>query len=291
LIIGKGGKDQGTTAGWKGMIDDVRIYDFVLNSQEIKQAMRGESDLAWDPSPATGSTPDLNGALPLRWQPGENAKQHDVYFGTDRDAVASVNRFDKTGVARGRQSDTSYTPPEGVQWAGGPYFWRVDEYNADGTLTQGRIWQFTVADFLLIDDFESYNDINPEDEGSNRIYTKWIDGWDDPANGSTVGYGDPGLDMKADTAHAAASFKLPYGLPCFSADGSRVAYIARKGAKYVAVIDGTEGPEYDRIGYAEGEGPGALTDSNLPQPARDLGSGLCLPHEWLGFTSDGAHVL
>jgi hypothetical protein len=194
LIIGKGGKDQGTTAGWYGMIDDVRIYNFAMNAQEITQAMRGESDLAWDPSPATGSTPDLNGALPLRWLPGENAKQHDVYFGTDRDAVAKVNRFDKTGVYRGRQSDTSYTPPEGVQWAGGPYYWRVDEYNADGTLTQGRIWQFTVADFLLIDDFESYNDLNPEDKGSNRIYTKWIDGWDDPANGSTVGYADPDFD-------------------------------------------------------------------------------------------------
>jgi hypothetical protein len=194
LIIGKGGKDQGTTAGWFGMVDDVRIYDFALNAQEIKQAMRGESDLAWDPSPATGSTPDLKAALPLRWQPGENAKQHDVFFGTDRDAVARVNRFDKTGVARGRQSGTSYTPPEGVQWAGGPYYWRIDEYNADGTTTNGRIWQFSVADFLLIDDFESYNDINPEDEGSNRIYTKWIDGWDDPANGSTVGYADPDFD-------------------------------------------------------------------------------------------------
>jgi len=194
LIIGKGGKDQGTTAGWKGMIDDVRIYDIVLAAQDIKQVMRGESDLAWDPSPATGSTPDLKTALPLRWLPGENAAQHDIYFGTDRDAVANCDTSDKTGIYRGRQTDTSYTPPEGVQWAGGPYFWRVDEYNTDGTITRGRVWQFTVADFLLIDDFESYNDINPEDEGSNRIYATWKDGWDDPANGSTAGYADPDFD-------------------------------------------------------------------------------------------------
>jgi len=194
LIIGKGGKDQGTTAGWKGMIDDVRIYDIVLAAQDITQVMRGESDLAWDPSPATGSAPDLKGALPLRWLPGENAAQHDIYLGTDRDTVANCDASDKTGIYRGRQSDTSYTPPEGVQWGAGPYYWRVDEYNTDGTITRGRLWQFTVADFLLIDDVESYNDINLEDEGSNRIYVTWIDGWDDPANGSTVGYPDPDFD-------------------------------------------------------------------------------------------------
>ncbi len=194
LIIGKGGKDQGTTAGWKGMVDDVRIYNIVLDAQDIKQIMRGESDVAWEPSPGNGSTPDLKGAVPLRWLPGENATQHDVYFGTERDAVASADASNKTGIYRARQSGTSYTPPEGVQWGAGPYYWRIDEYNTDGTITRGRLWQFTVASFFLIDDFESYNDINPEDKGSNRIYSTWSDGWDDPANGSTVGYPDPDFD-------------------------------------------------------------------------------------------------
>jgi hypothetical protein len=194
LMIGKGGKDQGTTAGWKGLIDDVRIYNFALAVSDLKQAMRGESGVAWEPSPASGSTPDLKTALPLRWLPGENAKQHDVYFGTDRDAVAQCTASDKTGIYRGRQSDTSYTPAEGVQWGGGPYYWRIDEYNADGTITPGRLWQFTVAAFLLVDDFESYNDLNIGEKGSNRIYTVWIDGWDDPANGSTVGYAKPDFD-------------------------------------------------------------------------------------------------
>jgi hypothetical protein len=195
LIIGKGGMDQGTKAGWKGMIDDVRIYNIALEAVDIKQVMRGESDLAWEPSPATTSTPDLKGALPLSWLPGENAAQHDVYFGTDQDAVANADASDTTGVYRGRQDGTSYTPPEGVQWGGGPYFWRIDEYNTDGTITRGRIWQFTVADFLIIDDFETYNDINLDLEGSNRIYKTWLDGWDDPTNnGSVVGYPDPDFD-------------------------------------------------------------------------------------------------
>ncbi|MBN1507999.1 MAG: LamG domain-containing protein [Sedimentisphaerales bacterium] len=191
MIIGKGGKDQGTTAGWKGLIDDVRIYDMALTAADIKQVMRGESDLAWDPGPANGSTPDKKNALPLSWLPGENAVDHDVYFGLDRDAVGDCDVSDTTGIYRGRQAQTGYTPPEGVEWATGPYYWRIDEHNTDGTITPGRLWQFTVADFILIDDFESYNDINLEDDGTNRIYTKWIDGWDVESNGSTVGYPDP----------------------------------------------------------------------------------------------------
>jgi Tol biopolymer transport system component len=33
----------------------------------------------------------------------------------------------------------------------------------------------------------------------------------------------------------------------FSPDGRRVAYVARKGVKFLVVVDGKEGPEYDRI--------------------------------------------
>jgi len=43
-----------------------------------------------------------------------------------------------------------------------------------------------------VDDMESYNDINEGEEGSNRIYIAWVDGYDSPAtNGSTVGHLDP----------------------------------------------------------------------------------------------------
>jgi len=39
---------------------------------------------------------------------------------------------------------------------------------------------------------ESYNDLDPDDPASNRIYLSWIDGFDNPAtNGSVVGYANP----------------------------------------------------------------------------------------------------
>ena len=103
--------------------------------------MRGESSLAWNPSPANGSTPDLKRALPLSWSPGDWAAQHDVYLGTDKDAVTNADTSDTTGIYRKRQSDTSYTPPEGVEWGTGPYYWRIDEYNSDGTISKGNVWQ------------------------------------------------------------------------------------------------------------------------------------------------------
>jgi hypothetical protein len=51
-----------------------------------------------------------------------------------------------------------------------------------------NVWSFTTANFLIIDDMESYNDIDEGQAGSNRIYLTWIDGFDKPAtNGSVVG--------------------------------------------------------------------------------------------------------
>jgi hypothetical protein len=160
-----------------GDIDDFRIYDKALTQEEITLIMRGDPLLAWNPSPVDGSAPDIHTATPLTWSAGEQAVQHDVYFGTDKEAVKNADSSDTTDIYRGRQSSTSYTPPEGVEWGGGPYYWRIDEYNADDTVNKGRTWSFTVADFILVDDFESY------DSGDNQIWFFWHDG---------LGYGTPG---------------------------------------------------------------------------------------------------
>jgi hypothetical protein len=43
--------------------------------------------------------------------------------------------------------------------------------------------------YLIIDDFESYNDLDPNDPQSNRIFDTWLDGLSNPsANGAVVGY-------------------------------------------------------------------------------------------------------
>jgi len=191
IQVAVGADVRDSVSYFNGTIDDVRIYNKALTQDEIKQVMRIDALLAWNPSPANGSTPYIRDAMPLSWSPGDEASQHDIYFGTDEDAVDDADTSDTSGIYRGRQSTTSYNPPEGVEWGGGPYYWRVDEYNTDGTISKGRIWSFTVADYLTVDDFESYNDLNVGEEGSNRIFLTWIDGYEQPANGSTVGYLDP----------------------------------------------------------------------------------------------------
>lgn len=45
---------------------------------------------------------------------------------------------------------------------------------------------------VIIDDFESYNDLDPNDPESNRIFDIWLDGYDNPAtNGSVIGHSYP----------------------------------------------------------------------------------------------------
>jgi hypothetical protein len=152
-----------------------------MSQDEIKDTMRGDPLLAWDPSPANGSTPDIDQAVPLSWSPGDNASQHDVYFGTDENAVEFADTS-TAGIYRNRQSGTSYTPPEGVEWGSGPHYWRIDEYNTDETISKGRVWSFTVADFISIDNIESY--MGGSAPLQENIWFSWHDG---------IGYGAVGV--------------------------------------------------------------------------------------------------
>ena len=168
-----------------GIIDDVRIYNKALTQEEISKAIRGDPLVAWNPNPGNGSTPYISEAIPLSWSPGDSALQHDVYFGTNKNALNNADSSDTTGIYRGRQNTVTYTPSEGVEWGGGPYYWRIDEVNTDGSISKGRIWSFTVTDFILVDDFESYTD---DDAAGEAIWQIWIDGFGTTDNGSQVGY-------------------------------------------------------------------------------------------------------
>jgi hypothetical protein len=177
-------------AYFSGALDDFRIYNIAMSQDEIQKVMRGYPALAGDPRPANRSTADIISAATLSWIPGENAVQHDVYLGTDAAAVKDANTS-TAEIYRGRQDANSYTIPEALDW-NQTYYWRIDEYNTDGTIGTGRLWKFTIEDYIVVEDFEAYNDIDPDKEGSNRIFLTWLDGFDNPSvNGSTIGYPDP----------------------------------------------------------------------------------------------------
>jgi len=122
----------------------------------------------------------------LTWSAGEGASQHDVYFGTDHDAVA--NATTDSPEFQGNQAQTSLSVAGMVEFGGGDYYWRIDEVAADGAVQTGYIWKFTIPDYLIVDDFERYTD---NYEAGEAIWQAWIDGMEDPQNGgSQVGYTD-----------------------------------------------------------------------------------------------------
>jgi len=162
-----------------GMIDDARFYNRALSQAEVAELTRGDPLLAWNPVPGNNSIVDVEGAKsPLTWSPGDQATAHDVYFGLDLAAVESSNSSDTSGVYRGQQPLASYSPTDSLDWGTGPYYWRIDEINPDGTISTGNVWNFSVADHLIIDNFESY------DSEENQIWYSWHDG---------LGYGAPGV--------------------------------------------------------------------------------------------------
>jgi hypothetical protein len=179
-----GSDTQQTWMWYDGSIDDVRIYNRALATDEIVQIIAGNTALASEPNPEYASTIQMPDAVSLLWSPGDNAAEHDVYLGTDKKTVANADTS-TAGIYRGNQTATSYTPPEGFEW-GQTYFWRIDEINNDGTINTGSVWTFTVADYIIIEDFEDYNDYTP-----NEVWNVWLDGYFDATNGSTAGYGDP----------------------------------------------------------------------------------------------------
>ncbi|MBN2182721.1 MAG: LamG domain-containing protein, partial [Sedimentisphaerales bacterium] len=185
------GSDTERTWIWyNGEVDDARIYDRALTAEEIMDVMLGDTSIAANPQPGYGATVDLVQAFPLTWSPGENAVQHDIYIGTDKIAVAAADTS-TIQIYQGRYDTNSYTPTADVDH-NQTYYWRIDEVGADSNIAKGNIWLFTIPDYLLVEDFESYNDINTDEESSKRIYLTWIDGYDNPSvNGSTMGYPEP----------------------------------------------------------------------------------------------------
>jgi len=128
---------------------------------------------AREPQPADGAA-DVLLTASMDWRPGREATSHQVFFGTDSNAVAAGTASASTVTGH------TYTPA--AMTFGTKYFWKVDEVGDAGTYA-GDVWSFTSQEFSPLDDFEGYTD----DEGS-RIYEYWIDGLADSSSGSTVGY-------------------------------------------------------------------------------------------------------
>ncbi|MFI4910221.1 MAG: hypothetical protein ACIAQZ_00995 [Sedimentisphaeraceae bacterium JB056] len=112
--------------------------------------------LASNPSPAWGAEGVRPDAV-LEWQPGSNvvSNGHEIYFGTDRDAVEAADNTDTTGIFLGSQDANSLSPGE-LELAE-RYFWRVDQVSTGGVNT-GYVWDFWTIASVEIDSFDAYTD-------------------------------------------------------------------------------------------------------------------------------------
>jgi len=130
--------------------------------------------------PDSGAT-DVDVDVVLGWTAGREAATHDVYVSTDEQAV-----IDGTAPVA-TVTETSHGPL--ALDLDTTYYWKVNEVNEAETpsIWESSIWSFMTTDHLIVDDFESYNDLNENESGSNRIYLAWLDGYEVPTNGSLVG--------------------------------------------------------------------------------------------------------
>jgi hypothetical protein len=132
------------------------------------------------PQPANGAL-DVRHTPQLSWNIGQDTVQHDVYLGTDADAVAAADTS-AADIYQGRQVEMSFAPAK-LEW-NKTYYWRIDEVNDlnPDSPWNGSVWSFTTADFLIVDDFESY------DAYDDQIWWTWKDGLGYAAHGNEPAY-------------------------------------------------------------------------------------------------------
>jgi hypothetical protein len=132
---------------------------------------------AREPNPAVGAA-GVDPQATLSWRAGREAASHEVYLGANADNLALM----------GTVAEPSYQMSVDL---GRSYVWQVVEVNDAETPASwsSDMWSFSTAEYLVVDDFERYND---EEGKGTRIYETWVDGWtDSQKGGSQVGYTDP----------------------------------------------------------------------------------------------------
>jgi hypothetical protein len=118
---------------YKGLIDDVRVYNQALSADELKGLIPPKIK-ARDPNPRDG---DMTVVLPLlQWKAGDTAVLHDVYLGADPN-------LGPEDLVQSHSPVTVYYHVPGLT-PGTTYYWRVDEIEEDlTTIHTGNVWTFT----------------------------------------------------------------------------------------------------------------------------------------------------
>jgi hypothetical protein len=141
----------------------------------------------------------------LSWTAADSAASHELYFGTDKDAVRSADTGSPGHIGSKALGAESHDP--GLLEPDATYYWRVDEVDAQGNTAKGPLWIFTTGGSLLVDDFESYTD---DDAAGEAIWQTWVDGFGIADNGAQVGYLMPPYTEQTNVHSGSQSMPLMY---------------------------------------------------------------------------------
>jgi hypothetical protein len=169
------GVSLGVTSYTPGSLKLAKTYYWRVDEFDGTETHKGE---VWSfttegavsgPNPADDAV-DVSPTQILTWNAGAVAASHEVYFGTDMDAVKNATTASPEYKGPKVLGEESYGPGQlALQTA---YFWRIDEVNNTNPDSPwvGNVWSFTTGDYFIIDNFEDYN------ADTNQIWWAWKDG-------------------------------------------------------------------------------------------------------------------
>ena len=181
-----GGTSSGIASYNPGQLKLAKTYYWRIDEFDGAETHKGEvwsfttEGAVTGPNPADGAV-DVSGSHTLTWVAGAIAASHEVYFGTDADAVKNATTASPEYKGAKALGEESYDL--GLLLLETTYYWRIDEVNGinPDSPWAGNVWSFTTGDYFVIDDFEDYN------AGDNQIWFAWHDGLGAGAPG-TPGY-------------------------------------------------------------------------------------------------------
>ncbi|MBN2314505.1 MAG: LamG domain-containing protein [Sedimentisphaerales bacterium] len=182
------GKPSGTATYSTGALEREKVYYWRVDEFDGLGTYKGDvwsfttPGAVGNPQPAYDAA-DVQLNTVLSWTPSDSAASHQLYFGTDKEAVRTAGAGSPENKGSKALGAESYDP--GLLEANTTYYWRVDEVKAQGNTLKGPIWIFTTGSYLLVEDFESYTD---NDADGEAIWQTWIDGYGIADNGAQVGY-------------------------------------------------------------------------------------------------------
>jgi len=208
-----GGTLVGATTYSPSPLKSAKVYYWRVDESDPPNMYKGQ---VWsfttlgavhNPYPSNGTAGAEMNAI-LSWTPSDHAASHQLYFGTNKEAVRKANTTSPEYKGTRALDAESYDP--GLLAWDSTYYWRIDEVNNvnPDSPWKGPVWSFTTDGFLMVDGFESCNDMDPPALQSRRIFETWIDGFGTTTNGALVGNDLPPYAEKT-IVHSGAQ-SMPY---------------------------------------------------------------------------------